>query len=79
MPDAFPISIDRGFAPNPTSASPIENQPGHNGRAGFTANILFRITAGYDPKSSNIMFSGGTPRSSSILSTADIIIGGPQR
>ena len=33
---------------------------------------------GYPPKSSYAIFSGSTPRSSSILNTAWFIIGGPQ-
>ena len=34
---------------------------------------------GYPPKSSNLTFSFGMPISSSILSTAAFIMGGPQR
>ena len=42
-------------------------------------DVLGRVPSGYDPKSSNRMFSGSTPRLSSVESTAAIIGGGPHR
>ena len=42
-------------------------------------DVLGRVPSGYEPKSSNLMFSGSTPRLSSVESTAAIIGGGPHR
>jgi hypothetical protein len=58
---------------------------------GFGVNLLGFVLGGwgiwfflsrlfdYPPKSSKLTFSGGTPKSSTILRTAAFISGGPQK
>lgn len=49
-------------------------------KAGYKSGLFCFISFGdYPPKSSNLTFSGGTPQSSHILTTALFIIGGPQK
>mgnify|MGYP001306018141 CR=1 FL=1 len=45
----------------------------------LTGLLILYLNLDYPPKSSNDTFSGGTPKSSTILITAAFINGGPQK
>ena len=76
------ISVDAVWLLTVSTAAPVNGKSPDEGNFRVVRAGLYNVGCGsprrdYEPKLSKRMFSGGTPRLSSILRTDWVIIGGP--